>query len=95
MTTTQKLERLKNRSTAYELVATDGDRSVLICYTARKSFAGILQATLDRGDLLSDATGAIDITWNKASKSIVTDNGWQIKLSGRTQRDAICNGELA
>ena len=93
--TTTKLLALRNRGTSYELVVSKGDTTLLVCYVARNSFKGVLDAVFSRSEALVNATGATEIEWDRSARTISTDNGWDIRLSGRTQRDAVCNGELS
>lgn len=87
----QKLARIQGRGTAYEVVITKGDTTYLVSYVARHSYAGMRDAVVQRAEEIVVKTNAAHI--DKAGRTITTDNGWTIKFSGRTQRDAICNGE--
>jgi len=93
MTKTQQLERLRHYATRYELVAVKGDRTVLVTYTSQKSRDGIYSSAQHRGEALAKLTGTETITFAKKAKDGAEMNGWKINFSGRTQRDAICNGE--
>lgn len=95
MSTTElqaKLERLKNRATRYEVTATHRDYpSMLLGYTARKSGNGLLAIVRQHSGKFIELTGSESL--DKDGKTFVTDSGWIVQFSGRTQRDAYCNGE--
>ena len=100
MTTTEQLERLHNRATAYEVEAfmpANPLRRVLIGYTQRHTRTGLLAACRRNGQMVIDALGLSDtdllVAGTKASDGFGL-GAWQVRFSGRTQRDAICNGEL-
>lgn len=91
--TLRRLKRLQNRLTAYEveIVHPDG-RRVLLCYTENKSKHGIMQAIGKRGraviaflDMDDGATMHVD----RGSQEIRVDGGGIVRLTGRTERDAI------
>lgn len=87
-----KLERLQNRPTRYEVTATHRDYpSMLLGYTPRKTRPGLVDVLLQHSDKFVELTGTHSV--EKDRKTFVTDTGWIIQFSGRTQRDAYCNGE--
>lgn len=93
-----KLLRLKNYATRYEVTATNaatGER-ILIGYTSRRGRAGILAMVRSNADKFLEYFECADAVWNwnKRASDGATVNGWLINFSGRTQRDAYCNGEL-
>jgi hypothetical protein len=91
-TTRDKLARLSRYGTAYEVTATHQQHaSILIGYTPRKSFAGLYDAFRQHGKHFGDLTGSE--TAERDRMMIVFDSGWIIRFSGRTERDAISNGE--
>lgn len=97
--TRTRLERLKNHSTRYEIIAAKGERSVLICYGA-KSRRAIVNALLASGakrlHLLATSTETRAEDWQvepNGSCYAVTCDGWVIMPSGRTQREAYMHGE--
>jgi hypothetical protein len=94
MTTQQKLERLRNRQTKYELVASHPDgRRLLIRYTSRTGRNGLYDALAQDAERLCRVLGADDITWGKRSADGGTMGEWVLRFSGRTQREAIIDGE--
>lgn len=98
MTTLEKLERLHNYPTRYELIAEKGDARILIGYTMHQSRHGLLSLCRQNGEKLVSFMGLDDkaeIVFLKPAKLGATMGGWSVKFSGRTQRDAISNGELA
>lgn len=83
--------------TRYEIAArhTDG-RAFLLCYLARKTRVAIIDAMLDRGPAVAAALGIdkdLSWTWLPKSKEYAC-GGWRIGFTGRTQRDALQEGEL-
>jgi len=91
---TAKLENLKNYSTLYEVVLVNGTDSRLIGY-GRKSKSGLIATVQQKGDEIlrvvdipEDFNGAI------TAHSMDLSGGWIAKFSGRTQRQAIIEGEL-
>ena len=89
----RRLERLRNYSTRWELVAAgpDGQR-YLVTYLAGKSRNKIWAQLQGAGDRLIELTNAVSLDWNTTTRCWTSDNGWTFGL-GRTQRDAITNGE--
>ena len=92
LTTLQKLERIKNRSTKYELVAVNGDNSVkLLAGYCKRNKAGALSMLRMHAD-----------AWVKLTKDdgvVKSGTGlkmgdWLFAFSGRTQRESIIGGEL-
>jgi hypothetical protein len=88
----RKLARLKNRTTLYEAALVKGDQRMLFCYT-RQTGRGvhdymrtIRDTKADSLKLLKQNTGIDLTTWDW--------NGWTVEFTGRTQREAIINGEL-
>lgn len=77
--------------TSYEIAVTHEDgRSFLVCYTARKSRSGLASAV--RGDARWDAlvkiTGVTGWQYHRRAADGVYGNGWTIRFTGRTKRDA-------
>lgn len=94
MTITEKLARIQNRSTLYELVAVKGDRRVLVCYCG-KSVSKQWRAVTRRGAELVSLCGVPPtqlMVYNISGKYFEFGE-WRITLSGRTQREAIIAGE--
>jgi hypothetical protein len=97
-TTLAKLERIQNYATRYEVaLSLDDGRKLLVCYTPRKNRAGLLSAIQNRGrailahmpDLSDDARMSY-----AAATGFNLGDGHRVHFTGRTQRDAICSGEL-
>lgn len=92
-----KLAAIAGRATRYEVALTQhGQPVALVGYTARKSRPGLLkaaqvvgQAIIDRTAMPQDAT----MSWSHGTMVLGFD-GWAVKFTGRTQRDAIMTGEL-
>ena len=98
MTTLEKLERIKYHSTKYEVVARHPDaKDVFIMYSARKSRAGLIAGLLSgkprRIELLAKVTGTRPESW-EVNKEGISSGAWKIVLTGRTQHEAYCTGEL-
>lgn len=96
MTTVEKLEQLKYRSTKYEIVATDGNRTVFVMYSQKSGRAildGIRANDFKRLYMLAKTTGTDANAW-EYQKGGIACGKWTIKPSGRTQREAVCS-ELA
>ena len=90
MTKEDKLESLRYRPTKYEL-ALDG--KILAGYT-RRSKMGILTMLRKNGESWAKRLNADDrITFDKSGQ-YANLGKYQIKVTGRTQRDAIIEGEL-
>jgi hypothetical protein len=95
LTLQDKLSRLHNRRTAYELVAVNGDQRVLVCYSCERSRNAIFRICCKRAAALLALTGAESIAWAKRSADGGMMGAWSIRFSGRTQRDCYVEGELA
>ena len=89
-----RLARLYNRATCYELAAINVERRVLIAYCGRRSRSGLLAACRNRGALVIALTGSENIEFGKRASDGATMGPWQIRFTGRTERDAIMEGEL-
>lgn len=95
----RKLSRIKGRATLYEvaLVRADGTK-VLLAYTNRTSKEGIMSAISQRAlaVIAFIGHGLIDMRMypKRGTKDIAMDGGATVTLTGRTQRDAIIDGEL-
>ena len=97
-TTLEKLERIQHYATRYEVALSLSDgRKLLVCYTPRKSRAGLLSAIQQRGKAIlaqmPDLSDDARMTY-AAATGFDLGNGSRVHFSGRTQRDAICNNEL-
>jgi hypothetical protein len=94
MTTEEKLARLKNRSTRYEIVLTNGTGTkFLVLYTAQHSYRGLVAAIRQRYDAILARTGG-ELPNAAKPGQVFVGNEWRCFFSGRTQRDAIIAGEL-
>lgn len=94
-TITKQLERLKNRCTAYELAMTHPDgRSFLIRYTNRRTRSGLYNCCYQAAVAIDKVAGTDFFTPAKRAADGGTIGEWTIAFTGRTQRDAIINGEL-
>ena len=90
----RRLERLRNYSTRWELVAAGPDgQYYLITYLAGKSRNKIWAQLQGVADRLIELTNAVSLDWNTKQKAWTSDTGWTFGI-GRTQRDAITNGEF-
>ena len=97
MTTIEKLERIKNRTTKYELVAvnkTTGQK--LLVGDTRKGRAGLFaMVQKNAADAVRIFGNGVDnIEFGTKVSDGATMGDWVIKFSGRTQREAIIAGEL-
>ena len=96
MTKQEQLARLHNRLTSYEIVAVHADgRRVLIGYSVGKSKNGIYRMMTKNGPLNGARLGlADDARMSGLPASKVQVGPWVVAYTGRTQRDAIIEGEL-
>lgn len=102
MTATKQeaLAALHNRATRYELAAIKGEQRLLVSYTAQRSRQGMLHACRNRAEhIIRVAQVSPDtllmfqrIGTGQGYKALMGD--WAIQFTGRTQREAIMNGEL-
>jgi len=98
MTKTEKLARLKNYATRYEIAAKGPQgETVLVMYgnkSRRSILDGLLQNDYHRLSLLAAATHTEPESWKVNPDKSITCEGWSIGPTGRTQREAVCEGEL-
>ena len=88
-----KLARLTNRHTRYEVVAlhpTDY-RSMLIGYTSRHSLRGLIDMLSHNAASFFKLVG--ETTCRRENGQLICANGWIVRFTGRTQREAYLNGE--
>jgi len=95
----RQLERIKHHATRYEVRLTLPDgRAMLVCYTPRKSKAGLLNAIQSRGKAIlahmPEMPEDSRLMYDKA-QGFSLGNGARVAFSGRTQRDAIMCGALS
>ena len=95
MTVQEQLARLHRRATKYEVILVHRDHpSILVLYTGRKSKQGLLDALRRHGEHVVKLIGlSEECRVQGRSQELHFDNGWICKFSGRTQREAIVNGE--
>jgi hypothetical protein len=92
MTPHEKLARLHNGPTRYELIAERGETRVLICYSMRTGRHSLLTAARKHGPALIAMMGLGDdaqIEFLKPAASGARIGDWSIRFSGRTQREAV------
>jgi hypothetical protein len=91
-TTLERLARLQNYPTRYELVAERGETRVLIAYSMRTGRHALLIAAQKHGPALIAMMGLTDdarIVFLKPARLGARIGEWSIRFSGRTQREAI------
>lgn len=96
MTTQEKLARIKNRHTAYELALIKGEERILVGYSVSRSRGTLSRMVSKHGPAIVTLPGAEDkITFAKKASEGAVIGEWLVKYTGRTQHEAICAGELA
>lgn len=96
MTTQEKLQRIHGYVTRYELAAVKGEHRILIGYIVRTSRQGMLDACRKYGSQLVDVLQVHPeqlLVFNRTIQAFELGD-WSIRLTGRTQRTAIIEGEL-
>ena len=91
--TQRRLERLKYRATLYELVMERAGEKYLVLYSGQ-SRDNLLSAVRKHGTIFAKITGSSIITFGKRASDAATSGDWRIYFSGRTEREAITEGEL-
>jgi len=92
---TKKLARLTNRPTCYELAVKHSDgRAFLVGYCQSKSRQAIFNMARKVGPQLVKLTGTEKITFAEKARNGAVMGEWKIVWTGRTQRNAYCEGEL-
>ena len=98
LSTLEKLQRIQRYATRYEIIATNGERRYLIQYNARRSAPGLIASVKARGPLILrrlEIPPDAPFSWIQRGRDAAIKLGeWSIRFSGRTQRDAILEGEL-
>jgi hypothetical protein len=89
-----RLDRLKNYATRYELAATRGDRSILICYASNRSRNAIFRYIQWKADPLTKLTGTTRVDFKTKAADGFMMGEWAIRFTGRTQRECILSNEL-
>lgn len=94
--TRTRLEKMVGRRTLYELAAIKGDRRVLVAYCSGRGRRQLWAAITDirRIDHVIRLTGAREAVFAKAAIGGATLGEWEVRFTGRTQREAIIEGEL-
>jgi hypothetical protein len=93
---TEKLERLRNYSTRYELAISHADgRRYLVAYSPRNNRRGLFDAVRGRGAAIVALTGADDMVFGNRAADGATVGAWTIRFTQRTQREAYIEGELS
>lgn len=82
------------RPTAYELAVEGNGQKLLLRYASRKTRQGLLKNVRFHGQRLVDLTGAERVTFGKRASDGATMGAWRIYFTGRTEREAIIEGEL-
>lgn len=96
---TRKLDRIQGYRTLYEMavIRADGAKA-LVCYTSPPSRRHMWDAICKRSDKILAFTGTAQngerMGFLGKAKEVRIGNGAIIRLTGRTQRDAIIEGEL-
>jgi hypothetical protein len=90
----ERLDRLKNRRTLYELAAVLADRKVLVAYCGRRGRSGLWHACVKRGPELAALCGTDRLTFATRAGDGATMGDWTIRFTGRTQRECYIEGEL-
>jgi len=94
-----KLARIQNYRTRYEVIAEmPGRAPMLVCYLSSLSRHGLLEAMRGRSERIIKALGigpddTITFAGSTQTRPQAQIGAWTIRLSGRTQRDAIIAGE--
>jgi hypothetical protein len=94
----RKLERLRLYGTRYELAMTHTEtrESLLIAYSTGKARRDVFRyvSDPDRVGPIVARTGSDSIHFGKRAADGGTMGEWSIRFTGRTQRQAITEGEL-
>ena len=94
MTTQEKLERIRNRSTQYELVAIDENHKTYLAGYCHKSKMAILKMLQKNGEKWTVRINPKDlITFARNGQSAQVGR-FLVRFTGRTQREAIISGEF-
>jgi hypothetical protein len=97
MSKTEQLARIQNRHTAYEVAAVKDGQRILILYTIHKSRHGLLSACRKYGEDVVKVLGIRETDMLIPAKRAAdgfTLGAWSVRFTGRTQREAIIEGEL-
>jgi hypothetical protein len=92
MTTTQVWT---GKQTLYELIAVHADgRRVLVQYTYHKGLKHLYHALQDHREHIKALCGTLAFTRLDTPQPEFAFGEWIVRFSGRTQRDAVHEGEL-
>ena len=93
-----QLERLKNYKTRYEVTAKCDETTLFIGYTAKHSRLGVLSCFRGRASRDQALLDAMQVNGSDrlfdAPNLALRVNAWTVGFTGRTQREAITEGEL-
>lgn len=94
--TSEKLGRLRNRPTLYELAMVRGDEKILVAYVQRKGRRDLWKAITNpkRIRKIVAKAGTEEITFRKKAGDGGQMGEWSLRFTGRTERDAVAEGEL-
>jgi hypothetical protein len=93
----EKLAEIQGTRTYYELAIVKGDERYLYCYSADKGRQPLIRCVVDnlkRAELTVRFTGSENFTIPRDKNAKMTVGDWTIEWTGRTQRQAISEGEL-
>lgn len=88
----RKLARISGCYTVYEMVAEHADGRRLLAGYTRETRPGMLAMLRKNWDMWCKLTGKQAGTWE--AHKMIRFGAWTIRFSGRTQRQAIIEGEL-
>jgi hypothetical protein len=98
---TEKLQRrlagLRHCNTHYEVILRRGDERALLFYAPRGGYRDILTGILKRAQEFIAFTGSDQVDRAGSGEKPVmfrTPTGWEMVVTGRTERDACLEGEL-
>jgi hypothetical protein len=83
--------------TRYELAMERDNQKFLVCYSARMGRHAILQSLRNRAPEVLQVGQITDddmLTWKKPASQGAMLGNWRVYWTGRTQRQAISEGEL-
>jgi len=89
-----RLSSLQNLPTRYEVSITDGNTILRVGYTAKKSRDGVIACLRRVGQEVVNFTGCGEFFTSRRAADGVMMGNWRIAFTGRTQREAIMQGEL-
>ena len=87
--TISKLERMKYRSTRYEVIAENTERKIRVGFTLGKSGRKLRDLVCARAERLLADMGLPETAQFDFGKTEITGNGWTIRFTGQTERDCV------